>query len=129
MNAQGQLGIQGSSLRYKDDIRDMAGASRDLHKLRPVTFRYKPKLAGKDAAREYGSIAEEVAEVYPELVGRDAQGKIVTVKYHELIRNNQYPGGRVRFPPVRSWRFCGRNSKGTSKILRQKWSNTHHEHI
>jgi hypothetical protein len=82
---EGQLGIRASSLRYKDDIRDMAEASQDLYKLRPVTFRYKPELAGKDAAREYGLIAEEVDEVYPDLVGRDAEGTIVTVKYHELI--------------------------------------------
>ena len=26
-----------------------------------------------------------MAEVYPELVGRDSDGQIVTVKYHELI--------------------------------------------
>jgi trimeric autotransporter adhesin len=85
VNAQGQLGVQGSSYRFKDHIQDMGEASQDLHKLRPVTFRYKPELAGEAPPREYGLIAEEVAKVYPDLVGHDPDGKIVTVKYHELI--------------------------------------------
>jgi hypothetical protein len=83
----GQLGVQASSLRYKDDVRDMAEASRDLQRLRPVTFTYKAEVAGTDArhSREFGLIAEEVAEVYPELVVRDAEGRIMTVRYQELI--------------------------------------------
>ena len=87
VTAYGQLGIQGSSLRYKEDIRDLGTMSEGLHQLRPVSFRYKADtVAGVgDASREFGLIAEEVAEVYPELVGRDADGEIVTVKYHALI--------------------------------------------
>ena len=87
VTAYGQLGIQGSSLRYKEDIRDLGTMSEGLHQLRPVSFRYKADtVAGVgDASREFGLIAEEVAEIYPELVGRDADGEIVTVKYHALI--------------------------------------------
>ena len=42
-------------------------------------------MAGGKASREFGLTAEEGAEVYPELVGRDSAGQISTVKYHELI--------------------------------------------
>ena len=36
------------------------------------------------AERQYGLIAEEVAQVYPELVTRGATGDIESVRYHEL---------------------------------------------
>ena len=78
----GQLGIVMSSARYKRDIRDMDEASNNLMNLRPVTFRYKQD---PQAERQYGLIAEEVAKIYPELVSYDADGKVVTVRYHELI--------------------------------------------
>jgi hypothetical protein len=50
-----------------------------------VTFRYKSETKPGAGPRHYGLIAEEVAEVYPDLVARDAEGQIVTVKLHELI--------------------------------------------
>lgn len=50
-----------------------------------MTFQCTLKTAGADRLQEYGLIAEEVAEVYPDLVGHDTDGQIVTVKYHELI--------------------------------------------
>lgn len=76
----GQIGTVSSSRRYKEDIRDMADASRRLLALRPVTFRYK----GKDAAIEYGLIAEEVADAFPDLVVYGTDGRPETVKYHTL---------------------------------------------
>ena len=45
-----------------------AHASAGLGKLRPVTFRYKAEPATGSRPLEYGLIAEEVAEIYPELV-------------------------------------------------------------
>ena len=63
----------------KDDIHDMDEASGGLAKLRPVTFRYKAEPATGLRSIEYGLIAEEVAEIYPELVvlgqGRPALGR------------------------------------------------------
>jgi len=50
----------------KDDIRDMAEAS--LGQLRLVTSRYKPEHANSQTQLQYRLIAEEVAEIDPELV-------------------------------------------------------------
>jgi hypothetical protein len=80
--ATGQVGVIPSSARFKRDIHDMGGASTDLMKLRPVTFRYKQDPQGQ---RQYGLIAEEVAKVYPELVVRGNNGEIESVQYRELI--------------------------------------------
>ena len=53
--------------------------------MRPVTFRYKKADASGEKPIQYGLIAEEVAEVYPELVVRDATtGRIDGVRYDEL---------------------------------------------
>ena len=82
VSATGQLGILVSSSRYKRDIRTMGERSQGLLKLRPVTFRYKQDPRGE---RQYGLIAEEVARVYPELVGYGSDGKVQTVRYQELI--------------------------------------------
>ncbi len=70
-----------SSLRYKEDVRDMAACTERLFALRPVTFRYKSQ---KEPHAHFGLIAEEVAEVMPELVVRGRDGQIESVAYHEL---------------------------------------------
>ena len=52
-----------------------------------MTFRYKQEQtlpSGGEVPPEYGLIAEEVAEVFPDLVVYDEQGQPFTVKYHEL---------------------------------------------
>ncbi|MFO1311190.1 MAG: tail fiber domain-containing protein [Burkholderiales bacterium] len=78
----GQLGTISSSRRGKDGIADMGEASSVLMKLRPVTFRYTaPQAAGP---LQYGLIAEEVAEVAPDLVAIRRNGEIETVYYQFL---------------------------------------------
>ena len=62
----------------------MEDASAALAKLRPVTFRYKAGPATGPRPIEYGLIAEEVAEIYPELVVRDKDGRPAGVRYHVL---------------------------------------------
>ena len=80
----GQLGVTVSSHRFKDDIADMNTASNALMKLRPVTFHYKAERNLSERTLQYGLIAEEVAEVYPELVARSRDGQIETVLYQYL---------------------------------------------
>jgi len=84
VSSNGQLGVASSSRRYKEDIHDMGDASEGLMRLRPVTFRYKEPFDDGTKPMQYGLIAEEVAEVYPDLVARSADGQIETVKYQLL---------------------------------------------
>ena len=84
IDANGQLGTISSSRRYKEDIQNMADASDRLLELRPVTFRYKQADATGEHPMQYGLIAEEVAEVFPELVIPNEAGQPETVAYHLL---------------------------------------------
>jgi hypothetical protein len=84
IDSNGQLGTVSSSRRFKQDIEDMGDASRGLMTLRPVTFRYKQPFNDGSKPIQYGLIAEEVEEVYPDLVARSADGQIETVKYQVL---------------------------------------------
>lgn len=87
IDSNGELGTVSSSRSAKDDIADMNDASAKLSQLRPVTFRYNAHGSGRSVdARplQYGLIAEEVNEVAPELVARNAQGEIETVFYQHL---------------------------------------------
>lgn len=84
IDSNGQLGTVSSSRRFKEDIRDMEDASAGLLRLRPVTFRYRKPFDDGSKPIQYGLIAEEVAEVYPDLVAKSADGQIETVKYQVL---------------------------------------------
>jgi endosialidase-like protein len=82
IDSQGQLGTVSSSRRFKFDIQDMGEATDRLMQLRPVTFRYLKY--GDDAALQYGLIAEEVAQIYPDMVTVDKDGQADTVMYQFL---------------------------------------------
>jgi hypothetical protein len=85
VNSLGQLGVQSSSARFKEDISPMTPAlSERLLQLRPVTFRYKQADESGAKPLQYGLIAEEVAKVYPELVAYDSQGRPEAVAYQTL---------------------------------------------
>jgi hypothetical protein len=90
VSSNGQLGTNGSgcattsSRRYKEDIQPMAQLSERLLKLRPVTFRYRTPDADGKKSIQYGLIAEEVADVLPELVVFDKDGQPDAVKYQVL---------------------------------------------
>jgi len=84
VDSNGQLGTIASSRRYKEDIHAMGDASDGPLRLRPVTFRYKKPYADGSKPIQYGLIAEEVAEVYPDLVVRGKDGQVETVQYYKL---------------------------------------------
>ena len=81
IDSAGQLGTLSSSRRFKRDISPMDRASEAILALKPVTFHYKTDKTNRP---EFGLIAEEVAEVNPELVVRDEKGEIYTVRYEAV---------------------------------------------
>ena len=80
VNSSGKLGIAGSSARFKEAIKPMDEASETILALKPVTFQYKHEL-DPDGIPQFGLIAEQVEKVNPDLVVRDNQGRVSTVRY------------------------------------------------
>ena len=74
------VGVFNSSRRFKHDIQPMDKTSETLYRLKPVTFKFNSDWKG---TTQYGLIAEEVAEVDPQLVSRK-NGDIVTVHYEQI---------------------------------------------
>ena len=83
INANGRLGTEPSSERFKQDIKPMDTASEAILALKPVTFRYNHEL-DPDGIPQFGLVAEDVENVNPELVARDEQGKPYTVRYEAV---------------------------------------------
>jgi hypothetical protein len=82
VTGDGKLGtvVSFSSARFKDEIKPMDKASEAILALKPVTFRYKEKFDPKRIP-QFGLVAEEVEKVDPDLVKRDRDGKLQTVRY------------------------------------------------
>jgi Chaperone of endosialidase len=81
----GLLGHLTSSGRYKEDIQPMDKASEALYRLKPVTCRYKKEI-DRTQSPAFGLIAEQVAEVNPDLVARNSQGQPESVHYEMVNR-------------------------------------------
>jgi hypothetical protein len=86
IDSNGRLGrsnLNGSSRRFKHDIQPIDKASDVIFALKPVSFRYNREY---DATQRlsFGLIAEEVAEVAPDLVGRNKQGEPDSVRYEQI---------------------------------------------
>jgi hypothetical protein len=75
---EGQLGTAPSAARFKKDIKSLDNASESILALRPVKFHYKSDTKGTP---QFGLVAEEVAAVNPDLVVRDKNGEIYSVRY------------------------------------------------
>ena len=72
-----------SSRRYKHDIKPMEKTSEVLYALKPVSFRYNKEYDATQTLA-FGLIAEEVAKVYPDLVGRNSRGEPESVRYEQI---------------------------------------------
>jgi uncharacterized coiled-coil protein SlyX len=83
ISGSGQLGVAPSSARFKQQVKSMDKASDVLLALRPVTFRYKPEI-DPDGVPQFGLVAEDVEKVNSDLVARDAEGKVYTVRYEAV---------------------------------------------
>jgi hypothetical protein len=83
VGSNGQLGTVVSSARFKDAIKPMDETSEAILALKPVTFRYRPEL-DPAGIPQFGLIAEQVEKVNPDLVVRDEDGKVTTVRYEAV---------------------------------------------
>ena len=83
IDANGHLGTKTSSARFKEAIKPMDKASEAILALQPVTFRYKHEL-DPEGVPQFGLVAEQVEKVNPDLVARDEQGKVYTVRYEAV---------------------------------------------
>src|SRR4029077_14832140 len=72
-----------SSRRYKHDIKPMDKTSEKLYALKPVSFRYNKQYDATQTIA-FGLIAEDVAQVYPDLVGRNPDGQPESVRYEQI---------------------------------------------
>ena len=79
----GLLGHLTSSRRHKEDIKGMDNASDTLYRLKPVTYRYKKEI-DRNQVLDYGLIAEDVAEIDPNLALRNGKGEIESVRYNAI---------------------------------------------
>jgi hypothetical protein len=83
VGSSGKLGTVVSSARFKEAIKPMDKTSEAILALQPVTFRYKEEL-DPDKIPKFGLIAEQVEKVNPDLVVRDEDGKVNTVRYEAV---------------------------------------------
>jgi hypothetical protein len=83
IDSTGKLGTVVSSARFKNQIKPMDKSSEAILALKPVTFCYKKEL-DPDGMPQFGLIAEEVEKVNPDLVVRDEDGKMSTVRYEAV---------------------------------------------
>ncbi|MFA4890584.1 MAG: tail fiber domain-containing protein [Candidatus Paceibacterota bacterium] len=81
--ATSSTGCGTSALRFKENIEALSYGLKDVLNLRPVFFNWKESYLS-DRSRQLGFIADEVADVIPEVVGRTADGVIQNLDYAKL---------------------------------------------
>jgi hypothetical protein len=83
IDSNGNLGTVSSSRRFKENIVPMDQATAEkLAELNIVTFSY---ISDKTHKIQYGAIAEEVLNVFPDLVVYNKDGEIETIQYHHFV--------------------------------------------
>jgi trimeric autotransporter adhesin len=78
-----QLGTVQSSKRFKEAIEPMDKTSEAILALKPVSFRYKHEF-DPDRIPQFGLVAEDVEKVNPDLVVRDENGDLSSVRYEAV---------------------------------------------
>ena len=81
VDGNGQLGTVASSARFKKNIKPMDKTSEAILALKPVSFQYRSDSKGTP---QFGLIAEEVAKVNPDLVVRNRNDEIYSVRYEAV---------------------------------------------
>ena len=78
----------GSDLRLKENVKNIPSVLSQLNKLDAISFTWKQDIQnfpveGKDSP-QVGLVAQQVAEVFPELVRRDEKSGFLTVNYTKI---------------------------------------------
>jgi hypothetical protein len=81
VDENGQLGTVASSARFKKNIKPLDKTSEAILALKPVSFQYRSDSKGTP---QFGLIAEEVAKVNSDLVVRNRDGEIYSVRYDQV---------------------------------------------
>ena len=71
---------EGSSLKIKENITSIESPLDKITKLRGIEFDYK-----ENKEHSIGMIAEEVNEVFPELVSKDSSGNVDAMSYSRMV--------------------------------------------
>jgi hypothetical protein len=71
--------VEGSSLEIKTNISEIESPLEKISKLRGIEFDYK-----ETDEHSIGMVAEEVNEVFPELVSKDKDGKVSAMSYSRM---------------------------------------------
>jgi uncharacterized protein YukE len=72
--------IETSAQRYKQNVQQLTSQLSKINQLKPVEFDWK-----SNQKHDIGFIAEEVQEVYPELVNINEQGEVEGLSYSKMI--------------------------------------------
>lgn len=78
----------GSDLRLKTDVRPLPKTLEQLNKIEAVMYKWNPETVSADVdfSKDHpGVIAQQVAEVFPELVRKDSETGILAVNYSKLV--------------------------------------------
>jgi hypothetical protein len=119
VDSAGQLGTISSSRRFKHEIKSLDEASEAILALKPVTFHYK---SDKKDTPQFGLIAEDVAKVNPDLVVRDENGDIYSVRYDQVnaMLLNEFLKEHRRVEELKSAMAQQRKDFETSMTRQQK---------
>ena len=71
--------VEGSSLEIKKNISEIESPLDKITKLRGIEFDYK-----ETNEHSIGMVAEEVNEIFPELVSKDEDGKVTAMSYSRM---------------------------------------------
>tara|TARA_B100000902_G_scaffold188825_1_gene180633 strand:- start:1053 stop:4655 length:3603 start_codon:yes stop_codon:yes gene_type:complete len=71
--------VEASSIAYKENVRQIESPLEKITKLRGVEFDYK-----KTKEHSIGMIAEEVNEIFPELVAKNEDGDVTAMSYTRI---------------------------------------------
>jgi hypothetical protein len=83
INSNNELHKVTSSKRFKDNIRDIELDTNLLYNIKPRTFVWNNE-SGSFGQTDFGLIAEEVADIVPELVSFDSSNEPYSVKYQMI---------------------------------------------